>query len=78
LPHDSLRAAYLNVNDRDGTKMYEPADIVATRDTLIEGILDDMQRIAGGATLAALGEGAACDYCAARGLCRKDFWELSA
>ena len=22
----------------------------------------------------ALGEGAVCDYCAARGLCRKDFW----
>lgn len=78
LPHDNLRAAYLNVSDRDGTVMYEPTDIVATRDTLIEGILDDMQRIAGGATLAALGEGAACDYCATRGLCRKDFWNETA
>jgi ATP-dependent helicase/nuclease subunit B len=24
-----------------------------------------------------LGEGAACDYCAARGLCRKDFWAVA-
>jgi ATP-dependent helicase/nuclease subunit B len=22
----------------------------------------------------ALGAGSACDYCAARGLCRRDFW----
>ena len=33
-------------------------------------------RIARGAALPALGEGKACDYCAARGLCRKDFWSL--
>ena len=35
-----------------------------------------MARIARGAALPALGEGKACDYCAARGLCRKDFWSL--
>jgi ATP-dependent helicase/nuclease subunit B len=40
----------------------------------VHGILDDMQRIADGAVLAALGEGAACGFCAARGLCRKDWW----
>jgi len=75
LPHDSLRAAYLNVNERDGTQLLEQHALVEARDALIEGILDDMQRIAGGAVLAALGEGQACDHCAARGLCRKDFWE---
>ncbi len=75
LPHDSLRAAYLNVNERDGTQLFEQHALVDARDALIEGILDDMQRIAGGAVLAALGEGQACEYCAARGLCRKDFWE---
>ncbi len=75
LPDDSLRAAYLNLNEKDGTQLIEQADVVDTRDTLITGILDDMQRIANGAVLAALGEGVACDYCAARGLCRKDFWE---
>lgn len=77
LPHDSLRAAYLNVNERDGTQLFEQEALVDARDSLIEGILDDMQRIAGGAVLAALGEGLACEYCAARGLCRKDFWETA-
>jgi ATP-dependent helicase/nuclease subunit B len=33
-----------------------------------------MQGIAQGAALPALGEGVACDFCKARGLCRKDFW----
>ena len=40
----------------------------------IARILSDMARIAEGAPLPALGEGKACEYCAARGLCRKDFW----
>ena len=44
------------------------------RDQLIEGILQDVSRIRAGARLPALGEGKACDFCAARGLCRKDFW----
>lgn len=71
---DSLRAAYVNVGEKDGTKTFEQTDIVDSRDALIAGILDDMQRIGEGAVLPALGEGMACDYCAARGLCRKDFW----
>jgi ATP-dependent helicase/nuclease subunit B len=52
--------------------------VVGARDTLVAGLIDDFARIAGGATLPALGEGAVCEYCAARGLCRKDFWEIVA
>jgi ATP-dependent helicase/nuclease subunit B len=74
LPHDTLRAAYLNVGEKDGSKLFEQADVVPARDALVHGILSDMQRIADGAVLAALGEGAACEFCAARGFCRKDFW----
>jgi ATP-dependent helicase/nuclease subunit B len=48
---------------------------VSLRDQLLEAIQDDMARIAGGVAMPALGEGRACEYCAARGLCRKDFWE---
>ena len=70
---DSLWAAYINIGEA-GSKTYEQTDIVDSRDALIAGILDDMQRIADGAAMPALGEGTACDYCAARGLCRKDFW----
>lgn len=74
LPNDTLRAAYVNVGERDGTQRFEQKDVVAVRDALIEGILHDMSRIADGAPLPALGEGMACEFCAARGLCRKDFW----
>ena len=52
--------------------------MVDVRDVLITGILHDMERITSGAAMAALGEGMACEYCAARGLCRKDFWSPSA
>lgn len=75
LPHDTLRAAYVNVGERDGTHTVEQAEVVTARDALIDGIVHDMQRIGEGAPLPALGEGDACEYCAARGLCRKDFWE---
>ena len=36
------------------------------------------QRIADGHSMPALGEGSACDWCAARGLCRKDSWATPA
>ena len=69
----ALEAAYVNVSEKE-SKSYVQADIDHSRSALIEGILDDMQAISAGKPLPALGEGAACDYCAARGLCRKDFW----
>jgi ATP-dependent helicase/nuclease subunit B len=33
-----------------------------------------MKRLREGAGLRALGEGSACEYCQARGLCRRDHW----
>jgi ATP-dependent helicase/nuclease subunit B len=71
---DSLRAAYVNVGERE-TRTVEQTDVVHARDLLVEGMREDMQAVADGAPLPALGEGRACDYCAARGLCRKDFWK---
>lgn len=73
---DTLAAAYVNLGEKEPTKTYEQPDIVGLRDELIDSILTDMARIARGAKLPALGEGKACDYCAGRGLCRKDFWSL--
>jgi ATP-dependent helicase/nuclease subunit B len=70
---ETLEAAYVNVSEKQ-SKTYAQPDIDHSRSALIEGILDDMQSISVGKPLPALGEGAACDYCAARGLCRKDFW----
>ena len=73
---DTLAAAYVNVGEKDATRTCAQPHIGAQRDQLIEGILDDMSRIRGGAPMPALGEGKACDFCAARGLCRKDFWTI--
>ena len=74
LEDDMLAAAYVNLGEKEPTKSYAQPEIVDLRDDLIGGILSDMERIAEGAPLPALGEGKACEYCAARGLCRKDFW----
>jgi ATP-dependent helicase/nuclease subunit B len=35
----------------------------------------DLQRIAAGAALPALGNEVVCDWCEMRGLCRRDFWQ---
>lgn len=69
-----VRAAYVNVGERGETKTVEQLDVAEARDLLLAGIAHDVERIAQGATMPALGEGKACEYCAARGLCRKDFW----
>ena len=74
---DTLAAAYVNLGEKEATRTYEQLDIVALRDALVDGILLDMSRIAQGAALPALGEGKGCAYCAARGLCRKDYWSGS-
>lgn len=74
LGDDTLRALYVNVGERGETRSFEQEEVVALRDQLVEGILHDFARIGEGAPMPALGEGAVCDYCAARGLCRKDFW----
>ncbi|RZL92828.1 MAG: PD-(D/E)XK nuclease family protein [Variovorax sp.] len=76
---DTVRAAYVNVGEKSsGTQTFEQTEVVDARDALVAGLIDDFTRIAEGAALPALGEGMVCEHCAARGLCRKDFWEMSA
>jgi ATP-dependent helicase/nuclease subunit B len=73
-PNQPLRAAYVNVGERGETKTHEAQGVAALRDALLAGIRQDFDRITQGAPLPALGEGSVCDWCAVRGLCRKDFW----
>ncbi len=73
LGEDDIHAAYVNVAERD-CKVTPQPDIMAARDALLDGISTDVQRIHAGHSLPALGEGKACDFCSARGLCRKDMW----
>ena len=74
LEDDAPEAMYLSVVESDAAKAFAQADIVPLRDQLVDAIQHDMYRIAQGQALPALGAGSACDYCAARGLCRRDFW----
>lgn len=69
-----VRAAYVNIGERGETRFKEQLEIEDVRDALIEGLEADMRRIAEGSPLPALGEGRVCETCAARGLCRKDWW----
>jgi ATP-dependent helicase/nuclease subunit B len=74
LADDTLAAAYVNVGERGKTDLLPQPAVVESRDLLVDGILHDLGRIAGGAEMPALGEGLACEFCAARGLCRRDWW----
>ncbi|WP_084360391.1 PD-(D/E)XK nuclease family protein [Hydrogenophaga palleronii] len=81
LPDETLRAAYLSITDKRGdggkdtpTWLVEQPEVLMAREHLREGIAHDMARVAAGHPMPALGEGRVCEYCAARGLCRKDFW----
>ena len=71
---EATRAAYLNVGERDGTTMHEQTALLTVREALREGVRQDFARLQAGTPLSALGEAQACEFCAARGLCRKDAW----
>jgi ATP-dependent helicase/nuclease subunit B len=74
---DALQAAYLNISDRDVSRLFEQASLDEARDGLLHGLRHDLDRIVQGAELPALGEGRVCETCAVRGLCRKDMWSAS-
>jgi ATP-dependent helicase/nuclease subunit B len=69
-----LRGAYLPLDDADRLKEVEHPDVAASGERLVAGIGGELARLRAGAPLPALGEGAGCDWCAARGLCRRDHW----
>lgn len=84
LPDDTLRAAYLSINDRPGstavdtaTRLVEHTEVLEAREQLRAGLSHDMARVAAGHPMPALGEGRVCEFCKARGLCRKDFWSVA-
>lgn len=49
----------------------------ARAEQLLHGMTEDTQRIDAGAPLRPLGEGKVCDWCPARGLCRRDWWSAA-
>jgi ATP-dependent helicase/nuclease subunit B len=73
----SLRATYLALDGTKAIDEVEHPDVRTSAVALVEGLADDLRRLRAGAGLPALGEGATCDYCAARGICRRDHWSGS-
>jgi ATP-dependent helicase/nuclease subunit B len=71
---DALQAAYLPLDETEAIEALAHDDVAATAVALVDGLAHDLARLRGGAGLPALGEGASCEYCAARGLCRRDDW----
>ena len=69
-----VMASYLAVDRTRGLIQLPHHRVGDDARTLVAGIGDEMNRLRQGAGLRPLGEGSACDYCRARGLCRRDHW----
>ncbi len=77
----ALRAGYLALLDRtDARKPFfvAHADVQRSAAALLDGLARELAALRGGAALPALGELPTCNWCDARGLCRRDDWKGSA
>jgi len=77
---DALSAAYLSFDrakeGNSGVQAVAPPQRLDMLVSEVSGRLHaDLQRIADGARLPAIGVDSVCKYCEMRGLCRRDFWE---
>jgi ATP-dependent helicase/nuclease subunit B len=72
-PDEPVVAAYLHMDAR-GVSQVDHAQVEDSAQALLQGVASDWTRLQAGAPMPALGEGAACAFCQARGLCRKDHW----
>ncbi len=72
-PQDRVSAIYLSLADRGEVHSIAQPRIHEARDLLRQGVLADIARLHDGQALVALGQGESCQYCRARGLCRRDF-----
>lgn len=73
-PEPGLRASYLALDDAKSPVEIEHPEVARSAQALLAGLAGEWQRLREGAALPALGEGAVCETCEARGLCRRDHW----
>lgn len=82
-PDAQVEAAYLHLGKDTGTQaesgdmkatMLAHKDIESHTERFLQGLAQDWTALMSGHGMPALGEGEACEYCQARGLCRKDDW----
>jgi ATP-dependent helicase/nuclease subunit B len=69
-----VQASYLAIDGSKGIDEVAHPDVGDSAEALLAGLADDFERLRAGTGLPALGEGVTCDYCAARGVCRRDHW----
>lgn len=74
-PQWAVLASYLHLDVQDVKQLDHP-DVARSADVLLEGLARDWCRLHAGEAMPALGEGSACGFCQARGLCRKDHWTM--
>lgn len=72
----TLSAAYVALDTPDAPLLIEHPNVEDSALALLQGLGGEWQRLRQGAAMPALGEGPVCDTCEARGLCRRDHWEL--
>lgn len=72
-----LRAMYLALDDRQAPVEVVHPDVAATSQDFVDGLAADLRDLRDGLGLAALGEGAVCERCEMRGLCRRDHWDAA-
>jgi ATP-dependent helicase/nuclease subunit B len=71
-------AAYMAYDTKTkAIKTMAQPDLAEASARLKAGLAADLRDMHAGEPLRALGEGRACDYCAARGLCRRDDWSAA-
>ncbi len=69
------QALYLSLEqDKDGLQTVQLEDLPAQVDALSQALRQQLAQISEGADLPAQGSAEACNYCSARGLCRKGMW----
>jgi ATP-dependent helicase/nuclease subunit B len=69
-----LSAMYLALDGNARIEEVPHKGVTETADALLQGLAHDLQRLAAGAGLPALGEGRTCEFCEVRGVCRRDHW----
>jgi len=77
LSPEAVGAAYLTLDGRESPELLVHPDSHLTAQVLLSGLADEWARVQAGAGLPALGEAPVCDYCEARGLCRRDHWSAA-
>ena len=75
---EPLTAMYLALDGSHAIEEVAHKGVEHSAEALVHGLAHDLRRLRAGAGLPALGEGSTCDFCEARGVCRRDHWAADA